>query len=93
MNTSERPRKVASAQPLKASLAESVADSCLYVPKEKPSKFHSEIRIVNVNERIRQVDQVADKASVSISNLTPEELELARKLCEHFGLQLGTLVR
>jgi hypothetical protein len=49
--------------------------------------------IVNVNERIRQVDQVADQASVSISNLAPEELELAKKLCEHFELGLGTLVR
>jgi hypothetical protein len=48
---------------------------------------------VNVDERIRQVDQVAGQASVSISRLTPEELELAQKLCEHFELQIGTLIR
>ena len=49
--------------------------------------------IVNVNERIRQVDQVLDQANVSLLDLTPAELELAQKLCAHFELQLGTLVR
>ena len=60
-----------------------------------PSTFKCLIgnRIVNVDERIRQVDQVLDQANVSLSDLTPAELELAQKLCEHFELQLGTLVR
>lgn len=49
--------------------------------------------IVNVEERIRQVDHVLDQANVSLSDLTPAELELAKKLCEYFELQLGTLVR
>jgi len=48
---------------------------------------------VNVEQRIRQVDQVLDRASVSLSDLSPTELELANQLCEHFDLQLGTLVR
>ncbi len=48
---------------------------------------------MNVDERIRQVDQVLDQANVSLSDLTVAELELAQKLCEHFALQLGTLVR
>jgi hypothetical protein len=48
---------------------------------------------MNVDARIRQVDQIVDKASVSLADLTPEELELARKLCKHFELQMGTLIR
>lgn len=48
---------------------------------------------MGVEERIRQVDQVADKATVSLARLTTEELILARRLCEHFDLKLGALVR
>jgi hypothetical protein len=48
---------------------------------------------MGVEERIRQVDQVADQACVSLAGLTTEELALARRLCEYFDLKLGTLVR
>lgn len=48
---------------------------------------------MNVEQRIRQVDQVLERASVSLSDLSPTELELAKQLCEHFDLQLGSLVR
>ena len=48
---------------------------------------------MGVDDRIRQVDQVASHAIVSLAALTDDELELAKKLCDHFELQLGTLVR
>jgi hypothetical protein len=48
---------------------------------------------VNVEQRIRQVDHVLDRAKVSLSDFSPTELALAQQLCEHFELQLGTLVR
>lgn len=48
---------------------------------------------MGVEERIRQVDQVADQAGVSLAGLTSEELALARRLCEHYDLKLGSLVR
>jgi hypothetical protein len=48
---------------------------------------------MGVEVRIRQVDQVADQAVVSLAGMTSEELALARRLCEHFDLKLGTLVR
>lgn len=48
---------------------------------------------MGVQERIRQVGQVADQAAVSLTGLTAEESALARRLCEHFDLRLGTLVR
>ncbi len=48
---------------------------------------------MGVEERIRQVDQVADQAGVSLARLTSEDLALARRLCEHYDLKLGTLVR
>ena len=48
---------------------------------------------MGVDDRIRQVDRVASQAIVSLADLTADDLELARKLCAHFDLQLGTLVR
>lgn len=48
---------------------------------------------MNVEQRIRQVDQVLERASVSLSDLSPTEFELAQQLCAHFELQIGTLVR
>ena len=48
---------------------------------------------MGLDERIRQVDEVLDQAHVSLSALTLEERDLAEKLCAHFGLQLGTLIR
>ena len=48
---------------------------------------------MGVEDRIRQVDQVASQAIVTLAGLKADELELAKKLCDHFDLQLGTLVR
>jgi hypothetical protein len=48
---------------------------------------------MGVEGRIRQVDQVAGQAGVSLAGLTSEELALAQRLCKHFDLKLGTLVR
>ncbi len=86
VNTLEKQKRGESARQLMANRVEYAADSCLHAPAETPQEFHIEIMIVNVSERIRQVDQVANKTSVSISSLTPEELEPAHKLCEHFEL-------
>lgn len=46
-----------------------------------------------IEERIRLADSVIEEAKVSVTGLTTDEVELARKLCEHFELNFGTLLR
>jgi inorganic triphosphatase YgiF len=48
---------------------------------------------MGVDDRIREVDKVASQAVVSLAGMTQDELMLAQQLCDHFELQLGTLVR
>ena len=48
---------------------------------------------MNLDQRIQQVDACIEQASVSIEGLSPSEFDLAVHLCQHFELQLGTLVR
>ena len=48
---------------------------------------------MKIEERIRQTDLVVDSATVSMAGLTTDEIELAKKLCTHFDLKLGTLLR
>ena len=49
--------------------------------------------MMKIEERIRQVDLAMESATVSLEGLTPGEIELASKLCMHFELQLGSLLR
>ena len=49
--------------------------------------------MMKMEERIRQVDLAMEAATVSLEGLTPAEIELAEKLCMHFDLKLGTLIR
>ena len=46
-----------------------------------------------IEERIRLADSVIEEAKVSMAGLTTSEVELAEKLCEHFELKFGTLLR
>jgi hypothetical protein len=46
-----------------------------------------------IEERIRLAESVIEEAKVSVAGLTTDEVELARKLCEHFELNFGTLLR
>lgn len=48
---------------------------------------------MKIEERIRQVDLAMEAATVSMKGLTSVEIELANKLCMHFQLPLGTLLR
>ncbi len=48
---------------------------------------------MTIDERIRQVDQVMDQASVNLESLSSDELAIAKQLCEYFELPFGTLVR
>ena len=48
---------------------------------------------MTIEERIRQVDLAMESATVSMEGLTDVEIELANKLCMHFELPLGTLLR
>ena len=49
--------------------------------------------MMKIEERIRQVDLALEAATVSLEGLTLAEIELAEKLCRHFDLKLGTLLR
>ena len=48
---------------------------------------------MKIEARIRQADLAMESATVSMAGLTPVEIELAIKLCLHFELPLGTLLR
>jgi len=48
---------------------------------------------MNIEERIRLVDLAVGSATVSLTGLTDVEINLAEKLCQHFELKLGTLLR
>jgi hypothetical protein len=48
---------------------------------------------MTIEERIRLVDSFIEDAKVSLAGLTSDEIELAKKLCEHFELKFGTLLR
>ena len=48
---------------------------------------------MTVNERIREVDAVMGRATVSLAKLAAAEQTLANDLCEHFELPLGTLLK
>ena len=48
---------------------------------------------MKIEERIQQADLAIESATVSMAGLTTVEIELANKLCLHFELQLGTLLR
>ena len=50
-------------------------------------------QVMKIEERIRQADLAMESATVSMAGLTPVEIELANKLCLHFDLPLGTLLR
>ena len=49
--------------------------------------------MMTIEERIRQVDLAMDSATVSMARLTTGEIGLAEKLCMHFDLKFGTLLR
>lgn len=48
---------------------------------------------MKIKERIRQADLAMESATVSMKRLTTADIELANKLCMHFELPLGTLLR
>jgi len=48
---------------------------------------------MTIEERIRLADSFIEEAKVSLAGLTTDEIELAEKLCEHFELKFGTLLR
>ena len=48
---------------------------------------------MKIEKRIKQVDLAMEAATVSLEGLTPAEIDLAKKLCIHFDLKFGTLLR
>jgi hypothetical protein len=48
---------------------------------------------MTIEERIKQVDAVLESATASLIRYSAVDEELAHQICDHFDLQLGTLVR
>ena len=48
---------------------------------------------MKIQDRIRLADLAMESATVSMERLAPSEIELANKLCQHFDLPIGTLLR
>lgn len=48
---------------------------------------------MTIAKRIREVDRQMPRASVSLAELTEEQITHAQEICEHFELKFGTLIR
>ena len=46
-----------------------------------------------LNQRLKQIDGYVPAATVGIAELPQPTLNLAHDLCQHFDIQLGSLIR